>query len=468
MNKVSRLLYILIAALFACYFLSVQWFNRTSYEDHEYLCQTLQLGPLGNFIYLYNTWCARWSGRVILGLLFWLASEFSVHTVLFTAHVMVFAFLITSIFNFLKSFFHKYANSTPDSITLCATSILLCSVFYYGSFSISANWYGNISAIPGLIYLSCSIILLTILFNDEPSGKGILVFMMCALVIGGGSESFSIPFAVGFLLALLWRFYKSKTKLFLFLQRRSNRLFFIGLILIGLGQLIYLTSPGASKRLMAMSRAFEQKDDALRKTTIQKFSPNWSPILLDKKNRLWLLLMIPLAFMALHSKLRIQREQFTFLIISITLSTISIYALMRFAFKGTGPPRSWFPVSILISVMVLLMVYYFLKKYYKPSFLFLGIEIIALLLVSVQFLRSMNAHLPILSAYASQYDLRIEQLKKLQQEGNTSTVLLAPLPQHVLIFSAEIKPDPQSETNKKFACSLNLGFGVGLIPEKVE
>jgi hypothetical protein len=428
----------------------LSYYNRIAVDDFYFLAFLKEHGILGGAIVTYNTWSGRWVSSLLNA---FVISFYPFKYFLFVYGLLVFALFIYSvkrcIHNLKKIFRWDNINFWKE----LHIAIFIVSAFFYSTIKIDETWFWLCSTCVFLLSMILFFLGTSALIAIKGGVFNTLLIMISFTLIGGSSEPFALTVLLLLLLFGLANFFDMIN--FNLPQTFLNKRFYIAFICC-LTSFVFLYSAEGNR---------------VRESFFAEISIWYSFFLNIKTTGMIIVLRLPLIipFVILFSipayylgylnsteniNKKIIKLRIAFIMI-LYFASIYIYQLpITYITQDIGAYRTLFPITF-FSLLAGFGIFYNLGLggLGKSSRVH-SIVLFSLIAVCCLNTYSLISQLIILPKYAEAYDKRIVYLNK--NKANINPIIIEPLPESGLLYSAEISTDSSYFTNQHLKKGLGL------------
>jgi len=441
---------VVFTLLFILLIIIISFNNRPAADDFYYLYCVPENGIVKCVTDLYHGYSARWAAYTLAAAVIpvkWLFAVFPVISVLLIS--VVIAAIIKALSQRLFSFSLK---NTEAFIT----GIMLCSAFFFTSFSIDESWFWMIQVCTYAISMAAQLSVFYCLISEK---RYWFLLLIASVFTGGSSESFALIVMAALILLYIFR-NRLKGKIIPEKHFRFNVLLALAGCFISF--LIMISSKGNLVRYGALP-------DASVPELIWIIFKTWGKSLLIKPFFV-LPYYVLFGLMAFIAGRRMKAESgisfAEFLrgwMKSIALLPFIVLILIlpaTIVMSGLPPDRAMMQVSFTITAFILIFSFDAGKKLSELRFenSAFGICISAFLLLMVSY--HLIHQTRITMQYAKAFDERIVYLNNLNAKGQKELIALEPLPESGMIYSSEISEYEVHFTNSFLKKYLELEFEI--------
>ncbi len=428
----------------------LSYYNRIAVDDFYFLAFLKEHGILGGAIETYNTWSGRWVSSLLNA---FVISFYPFKYFLFVYGLLVFALFIYSVKRCIHNLKDNFQWDNLSFWKELHIAIFIVSAFFYSTIKIDETWFWLCSTCVFLLSMILFFLGTSALISCKKGVVNTLLIIIPFTLIGGSSE----PFALIVLLLLL-------------LFGLAN---FFDLIILN------LPKTDVTKRFSiaficcftSFVFLYSAEGNRVRESFFDDISI-WESFFLNiKTTGMIILLRLPLIipFVILFSipayylgclksveniNKKTIRLRISFILI-FYFAALYIYQLpITYITQDIGAYRALFPVT-LFSLVAGFSIFYNigLAGNLKSSRVHFIILFSLVTIVSLN-IYSLISQLIILPKYAEAYDNRIVYLKK--NKENMHPIIVEPLPESGLLFSAEISTDTSNYINQHLKKGLEL------------
>lgn len=441
---------LLFSLLFIALITVVSINNRPAADDFYYLYCVPEKGIISCVSELYHGYSARWTAYTLAAAVIpvkWLFAIFPVICVLLISVV------IASIIKTLSQRLDSFPLKNTDAFI---TGVMLCSAFFFSSFSIDESWFWMIQACTYAMSMAAQLMILYCLISEK---RNWFLLMIASVFAGGSSESYALIVMA------------SMVMLYVFRNRLNSKIFPEKHFRIKI--LLALTGCIVSFFIMISSKGNLVRYEALPHASVPELIwiilKTWVKSLLIKPFFVspYYLLFALLAFISgrqIKIESGISLAQFLkgwkkplallpFIVLILILPATIVMS-------GPPPDRAMMQVSFTMTAFIVILSFDAGRKLNVLWFKISAVKIFtsaSLLLLLIFHLVSQTI---ITHRYAKAFDNRISFLNKMKAKGNKVMITLEPLPESGMIYTAEISEYEVHFTNSFLKKYLELDFEI--------
>lgn len=440
--------------LFSLFFLAlitvVSLNNRPAADDFYYLYCVPENGIIRCITDLYHGYSARWTAYSLAAAVIPVKVWFIIFPVL---TVLLIAAALAAIIKILSGRLNQAPLKNTDAFL---TGIVVCSAFFFTSFSIDESWFWMIQVCTYLMSMAAQLIMLYCLISEK---RNWFLMMFVSVFIGGSSESYAL-----IVMAALMMLYVFRKKLNGKFFPEKHFQFKILLALTGcfVSFFIMISSKGNLVRYEALPHAsFTELAWIIIKT--------WVKAILIKPFSVlpYYILFGVIAFISGRQWKNESGISFAELFKGwikpiALLPVIVLFLILPATLVMSGPPpdRAMMQVSFTITAFIL---FFSFDAGRKLNAIRLKDSVVktctsASLLILIIF--HLISQTIITHRYANAFDDRVNLLSELKAKGNKEMITLEPLPESGMIYSAEISEYEVHFTNSFLKKYLKLDFEI--------
>jgi len=446
-NKLEKYGLITCSILFLILYFILSFNIRFAVDDFIAIALINEYGAFGAIKYLFLNWTGRWSGNLYFNFIYSLGHFFSAEKqfvfLYYLSSILIFVYAIYSIFTSLIKYFFEHQ---PPVFIRLSYAILFCAAFYFSTFLSIEVWFwigSSFSYLQSIIFSSLGVALI---LNKNKFILKYFLIALCFQYVGGAAENHSLSLLIIFSVLIFYFLQKNK---FSFKELINHPYFTsvsIAFVFLLMSSSITYFSAGNFQRLHH-DTAFAVANPDYK--VVNQFGNSISELIIiffQKKYLTFLLLLFPFILLGLQMKLFSKKKTNSYIsiqklfIISVLIFALffTITSLISFSvFRSFGPIRSWASVNFIITI---LFCFWSFILGYKTSFfeknkILLPYFYIPLMLVLLFYIFKQY---PIVTAYSSAYDKRINYLYELKKQNIKDTVIfLEPLPDPGMLVYGE-------------------------------
>jgi hypothetical protein len=431
--------------------------SRLASDDFYYLYLTNKYGALDGMIFQYANWSGRWSAHFLACtfLVFWKSAFF-----LPAVDLITLGGLYISMRSGLKKIFSKL-EVNANGVLLPGLTIALITALFFASFSIGESWFWYIIIITYMWSLIAFLFICNYLFSESHNTFDTAWVFICALFIGGASESFALIFVLILITTGVYGYRKNSE-----IPNHKKIFMVTGLILISF--LISVAAPGTEIRRSLLP----QTDVLFKIITVIKSLVKYFIYYLPRHAGFIFLFSFPwLLFGNRFLKNKFSRQElmnvarictYVFLIGLIVIYLPTVYIM-----SDAGPDRA----LLLVSFITVLYASIFFSvtgailvplKGFRIISTIIGDLSILVLIIFIYFQTTITGK------FAGEYDKRINYLLEKKKsyddassKGNSLGMIeVERLPESGMLYWEDLSPDTSYFTNKHLKAGLDLPYTV--------
>jgi hypothetical protein len=438
------------AFLFIVLVVMVSYCNRPAADDFYYLYCVPESGIFTCVKDLYYGYSARWAAYLLAAAVIPVRGLFALFPLL---SVLLISLVCSGIIRILSNRMFSITLSPASAFT---SGVLMCSAFFFTSFSIPESWFWLIQVCTYAMSMAAQLTLLYCLLSEK---KNRLLLLTAAVFAGGSSESYAL-----ILLAALVMLFVFRKKLSPDIFPANDFRFKIRLALTGcfISFLIMMSSKGNLVR-------YEALPEAAPLPLIWTVIKTWGKAIVLKPFQVlpYYLLFGLLAFyfgrgIAVESRISLAAFACRWIKVLFLIPFLVLGMILPATVVMAGPPpdRAMMQVSFALAALVMSLFFDAGRKlntlpFENAAFRFIVAAGIIILIAMTTIQQGVVAH-----RYAKAYDERMLYLKEMKSKGHQEPVALEPLPESGMIYSAEISEYDVHFTNSFLKKYLQLNFEI--------
>ncbi|MFT5779547.1 MAG: hypothetical protein ACI837_002506 [Crocinitomicaceae bacterium] len=447
-QKLTKLLVWTISAVFLIFYLILSYYNRLASDDLFIVNELVDKGwTSAIFDFEFSK---RISSYVVFHSLFTLNTDLrSLHLQVFIYQIAVLIGFVTSLNYFLRNLSSRFFSCVIRSKEMWIISSTATVALFFFTFQLTEVWFWTISSVIHLVPIIAAFALLGALCSDKSSIRQYVFIFLCALFVGGGSETIALTVfsfvGIWFILVLVRKNSEAKKLQFkLLLTLGGCLILFLGNVL-GAGTEARIDLEGAY-------------DSSVYVTTFAGFIK-----LFVEPKIVVFLFFLPLFFLlGVHFRKMghvfyvMRAKVISSSLVILLLAAICTFIPLLLVFDSLGPPRAWSPFGFTLGFLLLGNVFLNGNRFKRElHYGLINVPSIALIgLISIYSVRQA----PQVKNYSQAYDERTEHLLDLQAKGQIDPVQLRQLPSSGMLVHSSLESDLDGWNNKQLAKILKLDF----------
>ena len=455
MNKIksffrlySASTFIVINFLFILFYLVLSFYNRFTLEGLEILVSIKTKGLPEAIKYYYLNWGGSFISLFYYYLYFGFVSSFEGLTLaLFVYYIVSMFILIYSVYYIITIISKLYCIQSPSFIERINYSIFFCSLVFWGTFQITDTWFWVNSSFRYLQTIIFTCVIIALIVKMKNGFIDYIIIALCGLYIGGTFEIYAFILLCLYIL-YLWMYNK---KISWRHGTMAQKKLITAAIFIATGLVIMISAPGNYTRLQFEAQNFNESIGP--PVTVQQNVLGIFNIIFQKKNIAFFILVVVWFFTAIQIgeiKKSIDTKKLTvFLFLALAIAAIVSIIAFTFIFKKDHwPMRAWMPANFIFVCFLFICTVLFgtrikIRKFNAES-LFVLCSIISIG-ISIAYIARQY---PLVSAYSSAYDKRVEMLVK-NKNNKINNYVLPEIPQPGMLVQTIVTEKEISRLNLK-------------------